>query len=166
MREASQEFASAGTFERELRCHTIHGDPLVAQYRVYAVRPEEDSKTAFVALVEERNGRVAAALQSSVRPYDLVARLGGEEFALLLPYTDRVGARAVAERCRTAVSALELTGKPSRVSVSSGIALFPASGLERLDDLIRAADEALYSAKRSGRDTVVEAGTEPQTAVP
>lgn len=107
---------------------------------------------------------VAAALQSSVRGYDLVARLGGEEFALLLPHADREGARAVAERCRAAVAALELpvTGEPSRVTMSAGIALLPAPGLERLDDLIRVADEALYAAKRAGRDTVVEAGTEPQ----
>lgn len=102
---------------------------------------------------------VARALQQGVRRYDLVARLGGEEFALLLPEAGVEGARAVLDRCRHAISAIELPvdREPRRMSASAGISGYPAQGLDTLDDLIRAADEALFAAKRAGRDQVQEA---------
>lgn len=102
---------------------------------------------------------VARALQQGVRRYDLVARLGGEEFALLLPEADVFGARSVIERCRRAIGAIELPvdREPRRMTASAGIAGYPTEGVSKLDDLIRAADEALFEAKRDGRDRVREA---------
>ncbi len=99
------------------------------------------------ALVE-----VAARLTRSSRRGDIVARVGGEEFAWLLPETDRAGARRVAERARRAVAARPV-GLAGRVTVSIGLAeLAQATGGT---DLYRRADQALYAAKRAGRDRSV-----------
>lgn len=103
---------------------------------------------------------VAQALGESVRRYDLAARLGGEEFALLLPRARREGAWSVAERCRSAIRAIALpvAHEPRGLSASAGIALHPGVGAATLDDLLRVADEALYACKRAGRDCAREAG--------
>ncbi|HEY4249715.1 MAG TPA: diguanylate cyclase [Roseomonas sp.] len=94
-----------------------------------------------------------------VRSRDLAARLGGDEFALLLPDTDAAGAQAVAERLRSAVTTdrpdgvAEITGP--RISVSIGVASrLPGGTLTGFEELIAAADAALYRAKAAGRDRV------------
>jgi len=102
---------------------------------------------------------VAGCLTSFVRrPGDMVARFGGEEFAMLLPTTDLAGAEAVAEQLRTAVAALGIVhqdGPTGRVTVSIGVsATVPAPGADTPDLLLRAADRALYEAKAAGRNTV------------
>jgi diguanylate cyclase (GGDEF)-like protein len=102
---------------------------------------------------------IAAAMSRRVsRPADVVARFGGEEFAVLLPDTPLEGARHVAEIIRTAVEQLAIAhpGKsdPAHVTVSIGCAALvppPGSGAGVLVEL---ADRALYEAKRSGRDRV------------
>ena len=97
---------------------------------------------------------VARVLDESSRGFDTPARYGGEEFAVILPHTDPVEAVAVAERLRAAIAAAPLDPE---VTVSVGVASYPedaASG----DDLVRAADEALYAAKRAGRNRVTAAG--------
>lgn len=102
-----------------------------------------------------------AILSCQNRPADMVARYGGEEMAVLLPDTDLNGAVAVAERMRLAVRGLGMAhpGSPSGVvTVSCGAAaLAPTRSQHIPEDLLRAADKALYLAKRSGRDHVVPA---------
>jgi diguanylate cyclase (GGDEF)-like protein len=99
---------------------------------------------------------LADRLRESVRSADTVARLGGEEFALLLPETDLAGALAVAERARVAfaVNGVRLKGGDRlTVTASFGAADFPASPDEAT--LLSDADQALYAAKRLGKDRVV-----------
>jgi diguanylate cyclase (GGDEF)-like protein len=101
---------------------------------------------------------LAERLSDSVRSADTVARLGGEEFALLLPETSLSGALAVAERARSAFAAsgLKLKGGESlTVTASFGAADFPAS--PDRTSLMRDADLALYTAKRLGKNQVVPA---------
>lgn len=107
--------------------------------------------------------RVAAALVSEVvkRAGDTVARYGGEEFAVLLPTTDPAGALVVAERIRAAVAALDLphrrSGVASHVTVSIGVASAHDTANSMPARLIAAADAALYRAKHTGRNCVVQA---------
>jgi len=106
---------------------------------------------------------LATALRDSVRESDQAARLGGEEFALLLLRCDRELAIAIADRVRERIRNLALEGIPESeidLSASVGIAFFPEDGQDP-KTLMRAADDALYAAKRSGRDRVVLAEAVP-----
>lgn len=100
------------------------------------------------------------------RSDDLAARLGGEEFAILLPNTGLRGAIAVAEAIRKSVAAHKLThvpGQPHSVTISCGVhSLVPGEGMSA-GELIAAADKALYLAKSSGRNRVRAEGTMPET---
>jgi diguanylate cyclase (GGDEF)-like protein len=107
-------------------------------------------------------GAIAAALREHVRPRDMVARYGGEEFLAVLPNTTAQGAGAVAERFRSRIAALELAsgdGTVVRMTMSFGCATASTRHLTSAGELLRAADDALYAAKRGGRDRVV--GPEP-----
>ena len=97
--------------------------------------------------------QVTALLTGCLRPDDLVFRVGGEEFLVVLPLTDAEQAVAVAERVRTSVSRRPVAGL--RVTVSIGVAAWAES--HYLDPLVlqRRADAAMYEAKSSGRDRVV-----------
>ncbi len=96
------------------------------------------------------------------RASDIVARYGGEEFVLLLPETDRSGARIKAERLRGAVEKYNFQGAENlptgRLTISFGVASFPADAATA-DELVSRADEALFSAKHSGRNQVAVAGS-------
>ena len=96
---------------------------------------------------------LAADLLKWKRRIDVAARLGGEEFALLLPDTDERGAFLVAERLRRAVQRT-FSEQPLPVTISFGVATWPDHGQET-ETLLRAADEALYAAKDLGRDRTV-----------
>ncbi|HSK95246.1 MAG TPA: sensor domain-containing diguanylate cyclase [Euzebyales bacterium] len=105
---------------------------------------------------------VARRIRTSTRLPDIVARYGGEEFVLLLPGTDAAGAVVTAERIRRRVSRLPIVagGQDAlRISVtcSVGVAAYPVHG-STVDELLRRADTALYTAKSQGRDRVVNAG--------
>ncbi|HEX2249714.1 MAG TPA: diguanylate cyclase [Gemmatimonadales bacterium] len=100
--------------------------------------------------------KVAAILLNCTRSMDCTARYGGEEFAVLLTGTPGDVANEVAERIRARVEAQEFAGR--RITLSIGIAEFPTDG-QTADEVISSADEALYSAKRSGRNRVVRAGS-------
>ena len=99
---------------------------------------------------------VAGIILNAVREIDVAARYGGEEFATLIVKSDSKGARGIAERIRENVKGHEfkVDGHLLRVTVSLGIASYPADASSR-DELIERADQALYSAKRGGRDKTV-----------
>lgn len=99
---------------------------------------------------------LAILLKSFLRQYDMAARFGGEEFALILPETSSADALMVAERIRCGIEKLKIDGLPDdfRITASLGLATAPNDAMATADDLIREADYALYSAKRSGRNRV------------
>ena len=109
--------------------------------------------------------RVAAILDSGARNADLAARYGGEEFALLAPETDLLGATKLADRLRTDLEAalIELPDG-AEISVTGSFGVAVKGTLRRPEDLVAAADEALYDAKRNGKNRVVAADPQPEAA--
>jgi diguanylate cyclase (GGDEF)-like protein/putative nucleotidyltransferase with HDIG domain len=105
---------------------------------------------------DEALRRVARLLTGGARAIDTVARVGGEEFALLLPTATAVGAEAIAKRMGAAVRSA-FRDEPVALSMSFGIAAFPEHGATS-GALLGAADAALYQAKRKGRDCSVVHG--------
>ncbi len=99
---------------------------------------------------------VAQAFARQCRATDLCARYGGEEFVILLPETSLPEARLVAERLCVAVRDLSFTqaGKAVHVTASFGVTSVNTDHPESLDELLEQADQALYAAKRNGRDRV------------
>jgi diguanylate cyclase (GGDEF)-like protein/PAS domain S-box-containing protein len=98
---------------------------------------------------------VATALRSATRKTDIVARYGGEEFAVIFADADADAARRSGERLRAAVEAIECEYR--QLTVSIGVTTFSAAH-GSAEDIIRTADEALYAAKRAGRNRVVMSG--------
>ncbi|MGX9219128.1 diguanylate cyclase [Massilia varians] len=104
---------------------------------------------------------LAAILGETFREVDVVARIGGEEFAVLLPSTDLPRAAVVAERLRSAVASqvVHFDGHRIQYTVSAGVASL-ADGEGGIDLLLKRADQALYAAKRLGRNRVERWRTE------
>ena len=100
--------------------------------------------------------QVSRLLSQNVRKGDVLCRYGGEEFSLLLPQTSGENASEVAEKLRRAIEIFPFTGVPRTVSVSAGVADCPQFGTTR-DEIVAAADAALYQAKLSGRNRVMTA---------
>ncbi len=106
--------------------------------------------------------RIGAILKEQIREIDIPARYGGEEFILLLPETDEKGTLNVAERLRKRVANENFTRNEKlrstqelRITISLGVAVFPHPSLVHPNDLIRVTDQALYEAKRLGRNRTV-----------
>jgi two-component system cell cycle response regulator len=102
---------------------------------------------------------IAARATNSVRSADLVARIGGEEFAVVMPETDLAVAARAAERLRAAIAdrpfAARATGAALPVTVSIGVTVTAPAGGDARDQMLKRADEALYAAKAAGRNRVV-----------
>ncbi len=99
---------------------------------------------------------LGAILRETLREVDIIGRVGGEEFAALLPETDAAQAPEVAERLRQLIADKELpTGinKPLRITVSIGVVV-PEHPDKNIDNILRQADTALYAAKNNGRNRI------------
>ena len=103
--------------------------------------------------------KVSSILKKSVRDNDIVARYGGEEFAIILPGADKEGAFSLAERIRDKVEKTEFYKEEvqpnGKITLSIGIGTFPEDAVTE-DDLISNSDKALYHAKNTGRNKVVD----------
>jgi diguanylate cyclase (GGDEF)-like protein len=97
-------------------------------------------------------------VRKTTRDHDLVARYGGDEIAVILPDTDQEQARSAAERMIAAVRRAKVPATPARdLTLSIGVGSCPGDAISP-DELVMAADQALYFAKRSGRDCSASAG--------
>jgi diguanylate cyclase (GGDEF)-like protein len=106
---------------------------------------------------------VADAIRETSRDVDIPARYGGEELALILPHTDLEGAYEIAERARTAIEALvvPLRDRKGELRVTASVGVASSADGDK-NALIAAADGALYTAKREGKNRTVRAA--PETA--
>jgi diguanylate cyclase (GGDEF)-like protein len=108
----------------------------------------------------------ARRMVSSCRAYDFVGRYGGEEFLVVVPTTELEAAAELAERLRQSVSAqpINVAGAAISATLSLGVAVL-ASGSDQSACLLRQADEALYAAKKAGRNRV-ESALNAEPAMP
>lgn len=109
---------------------------------------------------------IAKIVRDNIREIDVVGRFGGEEFCAVLPDTDRVGAQYVAERIRSAVEKSQMKAYDTvvRVTISIGVTTFPEDG-QTVADLLENADQALYRAKKSGRNRVCPFNTSDKSNI-
>jgi len=97
--------------------------------------------------------QASSLFHQQLRKIDVVCRYGGEEFGILLTQTNADHAMKIAEKLRQMVASWQFPGVPRTVTISAGTAAFPEHGTTR-DELVRAADAALYAAKQAGRNRV------------
>ena len=178
LRARSKEFA-ARTAELEHLAHTDHLTGLpnrrafsqAAQRELARIRRNGQSACLLLGDIDyfksfnDRFGHVAGdlvlqtvatCLRDSIRAADTVARWGGEEFVLLLPETELLGAQRAAEKCRLAVQSCALAGggnEVNGVTMTFGISLISPD--ESIEAAIARADSALYAGKHEGRNRVV-----------
>jgi diguanylate cyclase (GGDEF)-like protein len=108
--------------------------------------------------------RIAKAISANLRTGDLATRYGGEEFVLILPGTNAFGAKLAAERIRRAMEKTQMEGPqgPFTVTMSFGVACVCGPGCAgQSKQIIEQADQALYAAKKAGRNRVLMHGEEP-----
>jgi two-component system, cell cycle response regulator len=150
-------------FTRELRSATRFGEPLsllMLDIDHFKQINDRHGHAAGDEVLEEFVRRIATCLP---RPSDWHARLGGEEFAVVLPQTSRDGAFVVAEKIREHISAapIQTTTGALSVTVSVGICALdslPAGVQPDVDRMLEIADQCLYEAKQAGRNRTVAAG--------
>lgn len=136
---------------REVERSKRHGTPLVLMMMdIDGFKAINDMKGHWLG--DEVLKAVAKALRESTRRYDLVARYGGDEFAVMLPHLDMDGGIKVAEKFINKISStpVEVEGNRVRISVSIGMASILEEGMRGMDDLIKIADRRLYLAKGKG----------------
>ena len=140
-----KEIERAARFSRPLALLMLDID------RFKSVNDEHGHQRGDAVLIE-----LAARIKGEIREVDTLARYGGEELVLVLPETDVPGAQQAAERICEVVRNRPFDGQesatPLHVTLSIGVAVFPHHGT-LASTLLRHADEALYAAKRAGRDT-------------
>ncbi|HJS98599.1 MAG TPA: diguanylate cyclase [Terriglobales bacterium] len=107
--------------------------------------------------------QVSSVFSQQLRKIDVVCRYGGEEFAVLLPQASAEQALNVAEKLRREVAGYRFPGVPRAVTISAGASAHPIHGATR-DEVVKAADAALYTAKQAGRNCVRIAVLAPQAA--
>ena len=148
METLDKEIARAQRHERELALCIVDVD---------LFKPVNDTYGHIAG--DEVLRHIAAIIREHVRGDDIAARIGGEEFAVLLPEGGLVAARTLAERLRVSVSeaAFAPGGVPRRITVSVGVAALPMPDGTR-SQLLAAADAALYRAKHGGRNQVCIGG--------
>ena len=141
------------TLEREFRRSQRNGAPL-SLLMVDIDHFKRVNDRYGHQLGDEVLARVADILRRHLRPYDLAARFGGEEFCLILSETLLDKAIKVGERIRQTVVDQKFPGPLTdlALTISLGAAVFPAAGIASSEDLIRVADKALYQAKDAGRN--------------
>jgi diguanylate cyclase (GGDEF)-like protein len=98
--------------------------------------------------------RTAELLKENVRATDIVARAGGEEFVVVMPWTDVAEATACAERLRAAIAAEPWSDLAAAMSITTSIGLVTSASTTDLDSTIRLADRRLYAAKSAGRNRI------------
>ncbi len=98
---------------------------------------------------------IATVIKEEKRDSDIAARYGGEEFILLMPHSENIHAYVLAERIRLRIQQMELdaNGEPYKVTISGGLASFPANA-NNPEELLHKADSALYLAKGAGKNTI------------
>jgi diguanylate cyclase (GGDEF)-like protein len=146
MEHLTREHGRSARYGRPLSCLMIDLD------HFKRINDEHGHAVGDIVL-KETSRRLSLALRAT----DMIARLGGEEFGALLPDTDIDGAQNVAERCRELVGAtpVVIDGRPHvSVTASFGVAVFDTTSMPGPEDLLRAADTALYSSKGRGRNRV------------
>jgi diguanylate cyclase (GGDEF)-like protein len=141
----AEEFKRAERYRDPLACAMIDID----KFKSFNDAHGHDVGDAVLAEVAER-------LRGAVREIDVVARYGGEEFLLVLPSTHFSGALTVADRVWRAVGGVPLRkeGKELSITISVGVALYPSRDVRTKDQLLKAADRALYQAKEDGRNRI------------
>ncbi|MFI5103518.1 MAG: diguanylate cyclase [Terriglobales bacterium] len=104
---------------------------------------------------------VSTLLKQQLRKVDLVCRYGGEEFAIVVPETTGENAMRVADKLRRQIANHHFPGVPRPVTISCGVADYPTHGITR-DEVVAAADAAMYVAKQEGRNRIAAASTKKE----
>jgi len=140
---------------------TLHGQALSEQMPMAVLMLDVDHFKRFNDTYGHKSGdlvlqMVARTMRKSLRPSDMLARYGGEEFVVLLPRTPAKQARAVAERLRKAVERCQITAEQGQAlpSVTISVGVSPLADNETVEAAVESADQALYQAKRNGRNRI------------
>jgi diguanylate cyclase len=137
-----------------LRPHDMSAGLLIADLDHFKVVNDTFGHAAGDYVLQQ----VALTMRAMIRDHDLLARLGGEELAVLLPDTEARRALEVAERLRAAIEAMDIRWEEQSIRITASFGLSVAPGTLPAEDMFVQADAALYAAKSAGRNRVVLSG--------